>query len=476
MGQRSKRLWLAFVLAVGWCGAALPARAVGNEPGLDFTGALAAPRRLEERVRLWIDVFTRWSVEQAIVQDRDRPWEVFAVVPIDRPSREELGRVRAEYEDLARRTHRALEDPAAPGSAAIVGEGGLAWRRLLPPVRPAALAEARDRIEVRPGQREIFRDSLDRSRPFLGAIKRMVTEAGLPEEIAYLPHVESSFNADARSNVGAVGIWQLMPETARRTLRVDGGRDERRDPVRSTLAAMHYFREAHERLGSWPLAVTSYNYGVNGMRRAIEALGTSDLVELIDRHDSPAFGYSAKNFFAQFLAAVHIARHEDFYFPPRSRTRPRAAAAPQATASPARCGPPQAPTLLLASAPDPGIRFSFPERRTPIATAALPQAARLEDPPAAAASITSASVAARRATFRGAAAPTGGPATRPRPTASEPARGDGLARREHVVRKGDSLWTIARQHGTTVAAIRSANRAVSPSARLQLGQRLVIEG
>jgi membrane-bound lytic murein transglycosylase D len=422
-------------------------------------------------VRFWVDVFTRWSVGQAIVQDRDRPWVVFAVVPIEKPNRQELSRVRSEYVDLAHRLHRALAHPGAAPSAALLGERGEAWRRLLPPVEPAVLAEARDRIEVRPGQREIFLDSLSRSRPLVGTMKRLVRDAGLPEEIAYLPHVESSFNAEARSNVGAVGIWQLMPETARRTLRVDHALDERRDPVRSTHAATRYFREAYDALGSWPLAVTSYNYGVNGMRRAVETLGTSDLVELIDRHDSPAFGYSAKNFFAQFLAAVHVARHEDSYFPPRSRALPPRPLL--ATANAEQCRATGATPVLLAARPRLDVALAGNGRPS---AAATPAPVRL----AAVARAEGGDARARRAaaTWRREASPraTGHAAPGGRAPEAPAASADARATREHVVQRGDSLWTIARRHGTTVEAIRSANRDVSSSARLQLGQRLLIEG
>ncbi|MBU6282174.1 transglycosylase SLT domain-containing protein [bacterium] len=486
MGQRSTGLRLLFLVAALWCGGALPSRASGNEPRLEFAQVLGAPGRLEDRVRFWVDVFTRYSVQQAIVQDRDRPWVVFAVVPIERPSRLELARVRAEYEDLAARVHRALDRPGSPAAKTLVGEGGEAWRRLLPPVGPEAFAEARHRLEVRPGQREIFLDSLSRSRPFLGAMMGLVRAAGLPEEIAFLPHVESSFNADARSNVGAVGIWQLMPETARRTLRVGGGIDERRDPVRSTHAATRYFRDAFEALGSWPLAVTSYNYGVNGMRRAVEALGTTDLVDLIERHDSPAFGYSAKNFFAQFLAAVHVARHEAFYFPPRARTQIASARTSAAFADGARCrGPGGEPSALFDLPTAPAIALGDANLPAALATPAPPNLAALDRGRSRGATGGGRSAHAASRTAGGAPLPGGTAIARAdavarsataRATPDAVARRDAPPPREHLVRKGDSLWTIARRHGTTVEAIRQANRDVSPSAQLHLGQRLRIEG
>jgi membrane-bound lytic murein transglycosylase D len=478
------RRLLFLVAVVGWCCGGLASRASGNEPRLEFEEVLEVPRSIEARVRFWVDVFTRWSVEDAVVQDRDHPWVVFAVVPIAKPSREELGRVRQEYTALARRVERALARPETPAAKALVGEDGELWRRLRPPVLPAAFAEARDRIEVRPGQREIFLDSLARSKSYVAAMRRLMRDAGLPEEIAWLPHVESSFNADARSNVGAVGIWQLMPETARRTLRVDGGVDERRDPVRSTLAAARYFREAHDALGNWPLAVTSYNYGVNGMRRAIEALGTADLGDVIERHDSPAFGYSAKNFFAQFLAAVHISQHESFYFPRRTR----AGGGDPPPLRPARATVlctlrPGATTLLEPPSP-PTLAAFVPGLPGPEATASPSPALVFEAGPADRRLVrTGSAPPVVQATRGGGATAHGGAAGEPRgrpgriaPPSPDPPVATARAAREYVVRKGDTLWTIARQHGTTVEAIRLANRAVPQSAQLQLGQRLLITG
>jgi len=132
-------------------------------------------------------------------------------------------------------------------------------------------------------------------------------------------NVESSFDAEAISPAGAIGLWQLMPETARRYLRVDEEVDERLQPAKATRAAAAYLRTAHDALGSWPLAITAYNYGLNGTRRAVDALGTRDLGTLIERHESPAFGFAVKNFYVQFLAAAHVAMNQPYYFPEMRR-------------------------------------------------------------------------------------------------------------------------------------------------------------
>jgi membrane-bound lytic murein transglycosylase D len=82
--------------------------------------------------------------------------------------------------------------------------------------------------------------------------------------LAYLPLVESSFNVRARSIVGAVGMWQFMPETGKKFMRIDEKVDERRDPFASTRAAARLLKENYRLLSNWPLAITAYNHAPTG--------------------------------------------------------------------------------------------------------------------------------------------------------------------------------------------------------------------
>ena len=145
---------------------------------------------------------------------------------------------------------------------------------------------------------------------------------GLPGELAALPHVESSFNARAYSKVGAAGIWQFMPGTGRRWLRIDDVVDERRDPYKSTVAAARFLQQNRRVLDNWPLALTAYNHGAGGLRRATRELGTSDISTLVKTYQGPAFGFASRNFFVSFMAALEVDRNAAWYFGEVPRDRP----------------------------------------------------------------------------------------------------------------------------------------------------------
>ncbi|MGH8247007.1 MAG: lytic transglycosylase domain-containing protein [Gammaproteobacteria bacterium] len=109
-------------------------------------------------------------------------------------------------------------------------------------------------------------------------------DAGLPPDLLAVPFVESRFNPSARSPKGALGLWQLMPGTARRFgLNRRGQLDERLDPARSTSAAVRYLKELYERWRDWPLALAAYNAGEGRVQAALARSGVADFWTLAAR-------------------------------------------------------------------------------------------------------------------------------------------------------------------------------------------------
>ena len=98
-------------------------------------------------------------------------------------------------------------------------------------------------------------------------------------------------------------------------MRIDQAVDERRDPYESSEAAARLLRYNHDLLGTWPLAITAYNHGAAGMRRAVDSMGTSDIETIIRGYNGPAFRFASRNFYAEFLAACDVVRQSGRFFP-----------------------------------------------------------------------------------------------------------------------------------------------------------------
>ncbi len=123
----------------------------------------------------------------------------------------------------------------------------------------------------------------DANYQFIPIIKNMLIEASVPQEFLFLAMAESKFSSRAYSRKKAVGIWQFMPNTAKELgLKVNHYIDERRDPIKSTQAAITYLKRLYKQTGEWYLVAMAYNYGLRKVQNAIKAAGTSDIKILLD--------------------------------------------------------------------------------------------------------------------------------------------------------------------------------------------------
>ena len=277
---------------------------------------LPRPAELEPDVQFWIRVYSQISTNDGFIHDQHKLSVVYETMHFDAdtPTHERAHRVdaqRARVQDILRR----LASGAAPQNADEQKVRDL-WG---PDATPVRLAEAVDDVRFQLGQSDRFRAGLMRAGTWETHIGEVLANLGLPAQIAALPHVESSFDPSAYSKVGAAGLWQFMRSTGRRFLRIDAAVDERMDPFRETEAAAQLLNYNYRLLGSWPLAITAYNHGAEGMRRAREQLGTDDIVRIVREYRSPTFGFASRNFYVSFLAALSIAQDPDKYFGPLHR-------------------------------------------------------------------------------------------------------------------------------------------------------------
>jgi membrane-bound lytic murein transglycosylase D len=281
------------------------------------------PAALERDVQFWIRVYSEIPNSAGFMHD-DRNlaiiYETLRFTPNLTPQQRKptVDEARERYQQLLRRLATALSGDAAAAGKVPAGLSDEERRVLAlwgPDVTSARLLEASRSVRFQLGQADRFREGLVRSGRWETHIAQSLANLGLPPELAALPHVESSFDPTAYSKVGAAGLWQFMRETGRRYMRIDDEVvDERLDPFRATEAAAQLLAYNYRVLGTWPLALTAYNHGAAGMRRAVDQTGTTDFVTIARNYQSRTFGFASRNFYPSFLAALTIDQNPEKYF------------------------------------------------------------------------------------------------------------------------------------------------------------------
>ncbi len=271
------------------------------------------PASVEANVRFWVDVFTSYSVRDFVVHDKDDIWKLYQVLRVPcrgNPSHDDVEwantYLKTKYADILNRLAQGHQ-PATYEEQRVAN--------LFKGERNPNYAAAAQNLRVQQGMSERFRESLVRARAYLPRIESVFHSFGLPVGLALLPTVESGFHLYARSKAGAMGLWQFTRATGKEYMTVSGWRDDRLDPSKATEAAAQLLLHNHELLGSWPLAITAYNYGTGGMLQAVESTGGGDYSEVFRRYQGPRFGFASKNYYSEFLAAVQVYQYRDTYFP-----------------------------------------------------------------------------------------------------------------------------------------------------------------
>ena len=278
------------------------------------------PPALKPAVKFWTRVYLEVDTDSGLIHDSRYPNVVYEIVRFgnvkDRRVRQHKVKQRKRqwrkilFQWAAQRAEpKRLKGSAGADLAAALGRA--------PTV--ADLRAAAGRLRFQLGQKSKFLSGIVRSGAYEREMRSILGTLGVPGDLAYLPHVESSFNTHAYSKYGAAGMWQFMPATGRRYLEVGYVLDERLDPILGTWAAGRLLKDNYALLGTWPLAITAYNHGEAGMRRAVRKLGTTDIVQILEKYDGRAFGFASRNFYAQFLAARKIARSYEQHFGPLRR-------------------------------------------------------------------------------------------------------------------------------------------------------------
>ncbi|HUP25932.1 MAG TPA: LysM peptidoglycan-binding domain-containing protein [Thermoanaerobaculia bacterium] len=529
----SRRGWAAAgltCLALTWALAAGANEVGAFHPAID-SKVFPVPESLVPAIEFWREVFGKYTTTQVVLHDDEHLGIVYGVVDVSdlydgslsdlRVARERSERVKAgvrAVEELLNRLANGDSAGADPKELARV-----AGMFATVPGGAAKYRQAIRRIRGQTGQRDRFAEAIEISGMFMGELERIMAAHGAPIELSRLPFIESMFNYRARSKVGASGAWQFTRGASVGLLRIDSAVDERSDVLLAADGAARKLVREYDSLRTWPITITGYNHGANGMARAIRQVGSRDIGRIVREYNSRTFGFASRNFYAEFLAAVALYADRETVFPgvtPRAPLRfdefpaqsyflltdlAKLSGIPideLAELNPALAEETVRGQLMVPA----GYRLRVPRgslARFQTAWADLPADRKLDRQLATRYRVQSGdtlSTIAQRFGTTVVALQRANQLSRPdrihigqvleipdgrggrlpplqvAQAGSAPAavadatNGDGDTG-EHVVRAGESLWTVAQRFGVTVSALASAN-GLSARDHLRIGQRL----
>ena len=334
-----------------------------------------------------------------------------------------------------------IETTIRPPAAAVEYDPILHSRFTLHPVLRERVEAWVERYTVRDGH--AFPLFLRRMSAYEALVDSALAAEDLPRSLRYVPIIESGYIPSATSPVSAVGLWQFMAPVARSFgMHVSSLVDERRDPVKSTLAAARYLKQLDDRFGSWFLALAAYNSGPNRVERLVR-----EHAPLAPPGDSlftvifPHLPRETRDFVPKLIAVASVAER---------------------------------PHAFGIEEPTPAPRYVYDEVEVPDATSL--------DVVARAAGVDEETVRAlnphivRGLTPRGRPTPVRlppGTSSRFRTAYAEIPPERRVTVTEHVVAAGETLGGIARQYGVPTADLRAANPTVRPR-RMRIGTRLIV--
>lgn len=266
----------------------------------------------------WEKIFRRYKSSSFVIHDPELVDIVIDVVDYEAFAKKyNKGKsyTRAERKELlARYTERyqlAINRLQKLGKKAL--EYGPMERRVLEVY--SRRKEAQNRLfteeiylRTQQGLADEFVRASQRAQQYLPYMENIFRNRQLPPELTRIAFVESMFNKEAYSKVGASGMWQFMPGTARLYMTVNPFVDERLSPLKASYGAAVMLGENKRMLKEWPIAITAYNHGPGGMRKAVRTVGSSDMDIVLRKYQNPTFGFASRNFYSEFIAARNVYR------------------------------------------------------------------------------------------------------------------------------------------------------------------------
>lgn len=285
------------------------------------TNLFPVPKALEPQVNFWVNVYSKYSLNQHAIHDSRNLSVIYEIFDI----RDVVGTKKVSYRTMRHYVKRrvahwksVLRQLASHRTnfKYLRGDQKKAFEAWGEKRNHSLYRAASRRVRAQRGQKERFRKGVQLSGRYLTYMKKIFRDMGLPEGLTAIPHVESSFNYQAYSKAGAAGIWQFTRHTGRLFLKISYEVDERLDPIRATHAAAELLQKNYNELGNWPLAITAYNHGLQGIKRAKRVLHTDNIAVIVQKYRNRRFKFASRNFYAEFLGALKVVENCEKYLGP----------------------------------------------------------------------------------------------------------------------------------------------------------------
>jgi membrane-bound lytic murein transglycosylase D len=293
----------AAVLALLLSALAPPAPAATNFP---------MPPAIRPQVDFWIGVFATYSRHRDIIHDTEHLDRIYTVLDFrdleaEGVSAGQIDALMRTREDEEKNRIRAMlfRLQEAPDPATLTAEELRLQGMFAHDPSPTKFMDAAspDRLRGQRGLRERFAQGIAIAHAYFPYMEIFRRNGVAVDHAAAARRVDVQPRPTRRS--GAAGIWQFMPGTARNFMRVDDVVDDGSSAI-ATAAAATFMRQNYDKLGTWPLAIKAHNHGPAGMARAVRDTGTTDIAIIIQNYKGTAFKFASRNFYPEFLAAVHV--------------------------------------------------------------------------------------------------------------------------------------------------------------------------
>ena len=267
---------------------------------------------IRPNVSFWGKIYAQYSTTQGVIHDKRNLGIIYDVIELKDRNRHGSRKINKARIKKVKKKYKRILAKLAQGQASNGPEEQRVAALFGTQAKPVDFRNAMRNLRCQVGQKDPFRQGIIRSGAYLAEMKQIFRDAGLPEDLIYLPHVESSFNPRAYSKFGAAGMWQFTRSTGKSYMNISYAVDERRDPIISTRAAARLLKKNYKKFRNWPMAITAYNHGVTGMLRAQRRKGNYETI--FKEYRSRIFKFASRNFYSEFLAARAVARDYRQYF------------------------------------------------------------------------------------------------------------------------------------------------------------------